>query len=159
MAHSKTYIGLYAIFVGDKMKNNVNNLSNGSEEETSEGKLEDLIIKEKDISKKVLYDVLKDYVKFTEKGDIILQEPCNTLNIKDKVLLILLAAKAMTILGLRNEETMRPKEIAEILGAEDGTIRGLLSVLAKEGFTRSVERGLWTVNWSKLEEISKRFKR
>jgi hypothetical protein len=141
------------------MKNNVSNLSNNSEEENSEGKLEDLIIKEKDISKKVLHDVLKDYVRFTEKGNLMLQESCNTLSIKDRVLLVLLAAKAMAILGLRNEETMRPKEIAKILGAKDGTIRGLLSDLAREGFTLSVEQGLWTINWSKLEEISKRFKK
>jgi len=157
-AHSKAYKHPVCDSRGDSMKGEEDLMKKSLEGKGSGGGLEDLVLKEKDVSKEVLYDILKEYVRFTEKGDIILLDPSSKLSIKDKVLLVLLAAKALEILEIRNEEFLRPKEIAKILGEQDGTVRSLLSALEKEGLAHSPERGLWTVNWSKLEEIKKRFK-
>lgn len=130
-----------------------------SEEKSSRSRLEELIVKEEAVSEEILYEILKDYIRFTKNGEIILQGPSSDLSIKDRVLLILLAAKALKILGIRNEEVLRPKEIAGMLGIQDGTVRGLLLALKKDGLAHSPGRGLWTINWSKLEEIKGRFKR
>jgi DNA-binding CsgD family transcriptional regulator len=129
------------------------------EEKSSKSRLEELIVKEKDVSEEILHDILKDYIRFTEKGEFIFQSQDRDLSTKDKILLILLAAKAQKILKIRNEEMLYPKEIARILGIRNDIVRALLSNLKKEGLAHSPERGLWTVNWSKLGEIKGRFKR
>ncbi len=142
------------VLISDERKKYSEDASRSANGRKSEKKsLEDLIIKEESIAKEILYDVLKDHVRFTDRGSIMFVGSSKKLPHKEKILLVLLARKALYILGKADTEEMSPKEISETIGIHGGIVRSVLSALKKEGLVSSPKRGSWRINWSKFDEI------
>ncbi len=115
--------------------------------------LRKLIQEEPEVSPVIIYEILKDYIRLTSDGKIMFKSAAKSLMSRDKVLLVLIAKKALNLLKMAEEEGMTPTEIATILDAKGGSVRAILSQLKKKGFVYSPRRGVWKVNWSKIDEI------
>ena len=125
-----------------------------SEHENVESPLKNLIVDEEKISEEVLYETLKDFVKLTKEGRVILTDKGLDLPVWKKVMLVLLAKAALYRLGMAKDYTLSPKEISDILGENSNTIRPILTTkLSQMGLITSPKRGRWTINWTRLNEI------
>jgi hypothetical protein len=85
--------------------------------------LDELIVsEEKILDKKLIADILKEYVKITDKGEIIFESKYSKLNAKAKILVFLLARKVMSTKNIGNlkSEGAGPKEISEKTGLPYG---------------------------------------
>ncbi len=128
-----------------------------SQEDSHKGKLlRKLVKQEEKISEELLYDLLKDYVQITDRGEILLTGAAGKLETKRKILIVLIAKKALKILGMTQDEKMSPKEIEQILGVKGGTVRSTLAALKEDGYVYSPKRGIWAVNWARIGEIKER---
>jgi len=122
------------------------------------GLLKDLIVKSSKEAERILYIVLKDYVRFDEETkDIIFLEKFNELLEKKKVLLMLLAYKALEILGWIENSDLSPKDVSEKTGVNYNTTKVILNKLSKDKIITKVGRGKYGVDVSRLRNIASMF--
>jgi hypothetical protein len=91
-----------------------------------------LLVNEDSIAREELAAGLAPYVQLTEQGGLWPLPPFESLASTNKVLCLLLAVKAMAMLGLRESERAAPGELVEISGMPAGTVRPKLSKLAEK---------------------------
>jgi hypothetical protein len=118
--------------------------------------LEELFIEEDEsVNRKTLRDILVRYIQLTKDGGIFFLPTFSKLNVKQKILVYLLAKKAINI-KLGKEELTSPKEIQEATGHPKGTINPTLIELVKERLLKNVEGKYKVPNYS-IETIKERF--
>jgi hypothetical protein len=91
-----------------------------------------LLVNEDSIARKELAAGLAPYIQLTEQGGLWPLPPFENLASASKVLCLLLAVKAMAMLGLRENERAAPAELVEMSGMAAGTVRPKLSKLAEK---------------------------
>lgn len=111
--------------------------------ESSEDVLEELFVDRSTIlDQKVLKDLLINYIQLTKEGGILPTSDFQNLNRHQKVLIVLLARKALRI-KIGSEEKLTPKEIVEITGMPVGTVAPTVTDLKSDGYVRSEEGAYW----------------
>jgi hypothetical protein len=94
-------------------------------------KLTDLIVREDELVEQQLVSVLQLYVQFTDRGDLLLQPDFDVLTTEAQVACVLLAIKALGMVGLRSLDAATPAEIVALSGLPGGTVRPKLRDLLK----------------------------
>ena len=118
--------------------------------------LQNLFIKSSEEAEKILYEVLKDYIRIDkETHEIIFLENYQSLSNEKKILLTLLARKALQILNLVEDDSLTPREISNKTGVNYNTVRPTLASLTKRGLVNRKEKGKYYIEITKLRTISK----
>lgn len=102
-----------------------------------------LLVDEDSIARDELASGLAPYVQLTEQGGLWPLPPFESLASANKVLCLLLAIKAMAMLGLRESERAAPGELVEMSGIPAGTVRPKLSKLAEKRLVVKGDREYW----------------
>lgn len=93
--------------------------------------LDKIFVKVGDINKALLSDLLVENVRIDEKGNIFPLNQFYQQTNKNKIILILLAKKAIKLkLGL--DEATQPKDLSKLLDIPDGSLRPTLRILVDE---------------------------
>ena len=90
--------------------------------------LEDLVVSGKDLDKELVAEVLSPYLRLDKDACSIRPlGPWNELNAKEKILLYLIARKAMVALGFDlGKEGATPNEVIQDTGLKKGTVHPVL---------------------------------
>lgn len=99
--------------------------------------LEELVQSDENIQEELLAATLKPYLAFTQSGEVLLDRGFQQLETKRKILVLLLAVKALHLLGKRDQASASPTEIARLSGLPSGTIRRSVRELQTDNFLRS----------------------
>ena len=95
--------------------------------------LERLVLDATEADRATIADVLSDRVGIDRSsGRIVLLPGYSPLNARSKVLLVLLAAKAAHLLGLRESELLRTQEVVMVSGLPPGTVAPKLKELRED---------------------------
>jgi hypothetical protein len=108
-------------------------------------KLADLIVSESDFAEEELTRVLQPFVRFTDRGELALERRFDELPSEAQVACVLLALKALEILGLRPDDSASPADICEVSGLPGGTVRPKLSALLRKRCVRRGDDGRYSV--------------
>lgn len=97
---------------------------------SEEKKLEKLFVDEETISEEILYDLLEPYIRFSKKTNEIIPTD-NFINLKNelKILITLIAIKALFMLNKRENDKVSPKELEKLTSLKGNTIRPILKRL------------------------------
>jgi hypothetical protein len=110
---------------------------------TSQDPLAALLVNEDSIAREELAAGLAPFVQLTEQGGLWPLPPFEGLASANKVLCLLLAVKAMAMLGLRDSDRAAPGELVEMSGMPAGTVRPKLSKLAGKRLVVKGDREYW----------------
>lgn len=97
----------------------------------SEDPLDSLFVKGDEVNRELLRDVLVQFVRLDERGRIFPLSAFYQQPNKNKVLILLLARKALS-LKTGSEESISPSELGKLIDIPDGSLRPLLRLLADE---------------------------
>lgn len=98
---------------------------------TNSDPLQTLVLDDREFARDELASVLRPYVRFTPNGQLILEERFGDLNSLEKLCCVLLAYRAMHMVGLRDGAGVLAVEVEAETGLPGGTIRPKLSQLRK----------------------------
>lgn len=118
---------------------------------------DDLFVNESEVfDTKLVKGILENFVNFTQNGDILLKRPFNELDVKKKLLIVLLSRK---VLGFRKiaEESIGPKEVERLTGLPHSSVTMQLVNLVKNRLARSEKGKYWIPNHA-LSELEAMFK-
>jgi hypothetical protein len=90
------------------------------------GKLEDLIVDEATFDRDVLGSALLPYLRIAGDGTFRPTEKWSSLNRRNRILAVCLAAKAAHVLEKRSVEALTASEVGELSGVPGGTARPTL---------------------------------
>ncbi len=107
-------------------------------QESEKDPLDRLFIKSGEVDRQLLADLLVKYVRIDDKGNIFPQAEFYSETNKVKVMLILLAKKAMS-LKVGAEETVAPKDLAKLIDMPEGSLRPTLRVLVDDSIAEENE--------------------
>lgn len=93
--------------------------------------LQELLVDEGAVARDELAQALRPYVQLGADGGLWLRETFDGLPARSKVLCLLLAIKAQSLLGLREADGAQPQELIDASGMAAGTVRPKLSELRK----------------------------
>jgi hypothetical protein len=100
----------------------------------NEDPLSQLLLDAGEVDRGVLATALSDRIGIDSKsGRIVILPGYSPLNTRQKVLVILLAAKAASLLGIRDSEFMGTQEVIGTSGLPQGTVRPKLKELREAG--------------------------
>jgi hypothetical protein len=91
-----------------------------------------LLVNESALAREELAEGLAPRLQLTEEGGLWLLPGFEELTSVNKVLCLLLAVKAMKMLGLRESDRVSPSDLVGLSGMPAGTIRPKLSHLAEK---------------------------
>lgn len=115
--------------------------------------LEKLLVNREELDREMLATFLSDLVYIDKNSGEIVLTKNSTLFPKNKQLLIYLAArKAAKALNLIVEEEISPSAIQSALGMSGGTVRGQLSILAKERYIANNKGKYYLPNYA-VEQV------
>lgn len=100
-------------------------------------KLQDLIIKEKELDRSLLTEILAPNIRIASDSGKIRFTAERTLSNKQRALLYLLGKKASFLLQVSSREKTSPQEIANNLGITGGSLRPTLMRLLKDGLVEN----------------------
>ncbi len=100
-------------------------------QESEKDPLDRLFIKSGEIDRQLLADLLVKYVRIDEKGNIFPQAGFYSETNKAKVMLILLAKKAIS-LKVGVDEAVAPKDLAKLIDMPEGSLRPTLRALVDD---------------------------
>jgi len=112
-----------------------------------------LVVGEETLADQELADALMPYVRFTEEAQLLLEPAFENLHSKEKVLCVLLAARALNALGKRPTSELRSKEIIELAGMADGTVHSTVKRLKESRFIKKGGQGGWEVPSHALRKV------
>lgn len=99
-----------------------------------QSRLEDLLVDEEALSEEVLFNTLADYLRIGEQsGELIFQDEFQSLNVKRKTTVILLAQRALKELDIAESEWLSPSAISDISGIKKGTLYPTVRSLDEQG--------------------------
>ena len=99
----------------------------------------------------LIYDVLEPFVKIRQ-DKIIPKAAYTKLNERKKILILLIARKAMKILNLIETETLQPKEIAIAAGVNHSSVKVYLTKYAKDRIVIKKKEG-YLISESKFSHV------
>jgi hypothetical protein len=105
-----------------------------------------LVVDEDSIAREELAAGLASYVQLTKEGGIWPLPAFEALTSADKVLCLLLAFRAMSMLDLRENDRVGPAELVEMSGMPPGTVRPKLSKLVEKRLVVRDKREYWISN-------------
>lgn len=120
------------------------------------------LVGEEELNREKLLQILDPYLRFDEDGNIVYRPTFEELSSKDRILLYLLARKALYDLGMAHGEGSSPSSIAEEININGNTVRSALSRLKSRGLVKSGKAALlsdstsYQVPNSVLEEVKGR---
>jgi len=119
------------------------------------GELESLLVSGKEMDAKLVTEILKPYLKIEkETNDIRPSSSWTGLKSNVKILLYLIARKAMVALGLPlSEEAASATEIMQKTGMKKGTVNPALRVLFGDGLIKQTEDKKYYVPNVAIEEV------
>jgi hypothetical protein len=94
--------------------------------------LQALVVDEQELAREELAQALAPFVQLTKEGSLWFQASFDSLSALDKVRCVLLAVKALHLLGLRETEQVTPSELCDLSGMAAGTVRPKLSALLRD---------------------------
>jgi hypothetical protein len=97
----------------------------------SDDPLKGLLIDTGSVAREEVAAALAPLLQFDESGGVWLLDPFDQLSSENKVMCLLLAVKAQQLLGLREEDSATPQDLAELGQMSGGTIRPKLAKLLK----------------------------
>ncbi|WP_276259903.1 hypothetical protein [Haloglomus litoreum] len=118
--------------------------------------LEDLLVDEEALNEELLAETVGRYAQIgKDSGDLIPNERYNDLNSKRKIVVALMAQKALHELGMADDEWVTPSDISSMSGVKKGTVYPSVRDLDDEGILRSEdgEYMLPSVNLEKAKEF------
>jgi hypothetical protein len=119
----------------------------------NEDPLAELLISESELNRGKLLEVLKDFIRIDiETGHIIPISDYAYLNVWQRILITLLGAKALKALGKREKETLGPKELSDISGINNNSVRSYLSQLETKKMIMKLSSEYYVPNYN-LEKI------
>jgi hypothetical protein len=122
----------------------------------AERKLENLIVDEETLNEELIYDVLSKFIRITKTSKTIIPTgDFSKLSEKNKIIVFLLARKAMKALNILESEMAGPKEISKETGVSYNSVKPYLSALYKEKILakQGTEYLLPNYNLVKVKEI------
>jgi DNA-binding transcriptional ArsR family regulator len=90
-----------------------------------------LIVDDDALARDELAVAIAAHVRLTKGGALLLEPSFNDLPSDRQVLCVLLALKALKLLGFRESDSATPQEIVDLSGMAPGTVRPKLSALLK----------------------------
>lgn len=120
---------------------------------TESNPLQALVVGEETLANQELADTLIPYVRFTEDGQFLLEPAFDHLSSPEKVLCVLLAARALDALGKRSNSELRSKEIIELTGMPDGTVHSAVKQLKDSRLIAKGEQGGWEIPNHALRKV------
>ncbi|MGH8546896.1 MAG: hypothetical protein ACREX3_25440 [Gammaproteobacteria bacterium] len=112
-----------------------------------------LIVKEADLAEQELADALMPYLRFSDSGDLFTTEEFDLLTTRDRVLCVLLAARALNALDRRDQPGMRNAEVQDLTGMPAGTVNPKLAGLKKDRIATK-DGGYWVVAPYALRKVA-----
>lgn len=101
--------------------------------------LDDLFVNENEtLSNETIKEILIEHVQLTPEGKMFLLPAFNKLTNEKKMLVLLLAKKALKI-KKNLEEGLTPKELQEVSGLGTGTVSPTLTTLFEKRFVTKVD--------------------
>jgi len=117
--------------------------------------LEELLVDGNEIDKKLVAEILSPYIRIDKNTNGISPlRAWNDLNAANKILIMLLARKAMIAMNMGiDEEGATAKEITENTGAAGGTIRRTLRELLEERILNQTKSQKYFIPNYSIEKI------
>ncbi|MEM4354022.1 MAG: hypothetical protein QW470_04645 [Candidatus Caldarchaeum sp.] len=115
-------------------------------------KLRELIVDEEELSA-ALVDKTKRFIRLTRDGKVVFMVQKDKLPIRSQILLYLTGKRIARELGLVKSDLASIEEISAAIGAEYFTVAARLKELKDQYLVFAVERGGYTVQLAKLQEI------
>lgn len=115
--------------------------------------LGELLVDEEELNRELLYTTLSPFICISKTSNkIIPTENYSELSEKNKILVFLLAKKAMKILNLGVEkESANPTEVSQNTGVKYGTVKPTLSYLARENILAKNSTGYYVPNYNLIK--------
>lgn len=122
--------------------------------------LGDIFTDEQEVDPKLLADILRPFVKINPEKKIVIftTEVGTALPISDKVLLFLVARKALKFKGKIEAEETSPAEIIKETSLKEGSVHPTLKTLKEKGFLVA-KAGKYFIPNYQLVNIKKHFSR
>ncbi|MCS6770004.1 MAG: hypothetical protein NZ570_06180 [Candidatus Caldarchaeum sp.] len=115
-------------------------------------KLKELIIDEEELSA-ALVDRARRFIRLTRDGRVVLMIPKDKLPLRSQILLYLMGKRLARELGLVEKDVASIEEISGAVGAEYFSVAARLKELKDQYMVLAVERGGYTVQLAKLQEL------
>jgi hypothetical protein len=107
--------------------------------------LTDLIVTHKGLAEEELVPLLARFVRFTEDGDLVLLSAFEELPAESRVACVVLAIKALQLVGLRTADNASPAEVCALSGLPGGTVRPKLRALLRKRQVHRDSAGRYSV--------------
>jgi DNA-binding transcriptional ArsR family regulator len=122
--------------------------------------LQDLLLDADEVDRGALARALAGIVGVDKKsGRVVLQPGFSSLDTRRRALAYVLGAKVSTLLGLREDETVTPKELQQATGMPPGTVRPKLSQLKEQRLVSKTGEGAYFIAGHQIpaviEDLSK----
>lgn len=103
-------------------------------------------------------DDVKDFVRLTPSGEILLTHNQSSLTAKEKISLYMIGKLYSSYAEFSKERTVTNKELEDALGFPEGTVRTSLFALRKDKSIVSVEDGVHKMKFDRIGEILEKIK-
>ncbi|MDW7977380.1 MAG: hypothetical protein RMH74_01090 [Candidatus Caldarchaeum sp.] len=117
-----------------------------------QNKLKELIIDEKELSA-ALVERAKRFIRLTRDGKVVFMVPKDKLPLRSQILLYLMGKRLARELGLVEKDVASIEEVSGAVGAEYFSVAARLKELKDQYMVLAVERGGYTVQLAKLQEL------
>ncbi|MCS7137428.1 MAG: hypothetical protein NZ941_03555 [Candidatus Caldarchaeum sp.] len=117
-----------------------------------QNKLKELIIDEKELSA-ALVERAKRFIRLTRDGKVVFMVPKDKLTLRSQILLYLMGKRLARELGLVEKDVASIEEVSGAVGAEYFSVAARLKELKDQYMVLAVERGGYTVQLAKLQEL------
>lgn len=98
-------------------------------------------------------DDVKDLIRLTSSGEILLTHNQRSLTAKEKISLYMIAKLYSNYAKFSKERTVTNKEVEDALGLPEGTVKTSLFALRKDKSIVSVEEGVHKMKFDRIGEI------
>ena len=120
--------------------------------------LRELLVDKDQLDRELLSKVLKHYLKIDKDSHSVrFTAMSEELTIDNKIIIFLLARKAMKAMELTNTESSKPGEIEKATGIKGGTLRPKLSKMYDKKLIDKDEAGGYFVSDHSVEIVARRF--
>lgn len=111
--------------------------------------LSDLVVDESELNKELLFEVLSDFIRIGKRDNsLIPQKAYHDLKSGKKIIVVLLALKAMKTLNMREDEKEGPTEISKLSGVKKGTVLPRVRQLEKKGLLLNEDGSYYIPNYN-----------
>ncbi len=118
-----------------------------------ESSLSSLVRSEAVIAEELMAETLRPLFSFTDAGGVVPSPAFHSLSPRKKVLSLLMAVKALNMLGFRQVDDAGPTEISNLGGIPLGTVKPELRELEKQKLSVS-QKGRYQIPLSSLSRVA-----